>query len=115
MLTEKTVKAFALGQIPMILGPRGQVEKTRQQGFDLFDDLIDHGYDNEPDPLLRIEQFISSLEKFINCVPANTLQGLKESLMPRFMFNQELAKKMTNCNIDVEITKFLDSLQLENL
>jgi hypothetical protein len=115
MLTEKTVKAFVLGQIPMILGPRGQVEKTRQQGFDLFDELIDHGYDNEPDPLLRIEQFVSSLEKFINRVPSNTLQDLKESLMPRFMFNRELAKKMSDCDISVEITKFLDSLQLENL
>jgi hypothetical protein len=65
--------------------------------------------------LLRIEQFVSSLEKFINRVPSNTLQDLKESLMPRFMFNRELAKKMSDCDISVEITKFLDSLQLENL
>jgi archaellum component FlaF (FlaF/FlaG flagellin family) len=115
MLTEKTVKAFALGQIPMILGPRGQVEKTRQQGFDLFDDLIDHGYDNEPDPFLRIEQFVNSLEKFIDRVPSNTLQGLKELLMLRFMSNQELAKKMSNYSIDVEVKKFLDSVLLENL
>jgi len=115
MLTEKTVKAFALGQIPMILGPRGQVEKTRQQGFDLFDDLIDHSYDNEPDPLIRIEQFVSSLEKFIDRTPSNTLQDLKELLMPRFMSNQELAQKMSNYSIDVEVKKFLNSMLLENL
>jgi hypothetical protein len=114
MLTEKTVKAFALGQIPIILGPFGQVEKTRQQGFDLFDDLIDHGYDNEPDPLLRIEQFVSSLEEFIGRVPANTLQNLKESLMPRFMYNLKLAKRLALSTNSDKIKKFLDSMLLEN-
>ena len=116
MLTEKTVKAFALGQIPLILGPRGQVEKTRQQGFDLFDDLIDHGYDNEPDPLLRIPQFVNSLEQFINRTPSASLQSVKESLMPRFMFNLELAKKIADCGSEhVKLKNFLDSVLLGNL
>ena len=116
MLTEKTVKAFALGQIPLILGPRGQVEKTRQQGFDLFDDLIDYSYDNEPDPLLRIQQFANSLEQFINRTPLASLQCLKESLMPRFMFNLELAKKLAEYGSEhVALKKFLDNVLLENL
>jgi hypothetical protein len=115
MLTEKTVKAFAIGQIPMILGPYGQIEKTRQQGFDLFDDLIDHGYDKEPDPQLRIAKFVNSLEQFVNSTPQDSLQSLKESLMPRFIYNLELAKKLAYSTESDKLEKFLDSILLENL
>jgi hypothetical protein len=110
MLTEKTVKAFALGQIPFILGPLGQVEKTRQQGFDLFDDLVDHSYDTEADPLVRIEKLVNSLDQFINNTPQFTLQHLKESLMPRFISNSTLAKKLAYGSEWPKIQEFLDSL-----
>jgi hypothetical protein len=115
MMTEKTVKAFALGQIPLILGPSGQVEKTRQLGFDLFDDLIDQSYDNEKDPLIRIEKYVTSLEQFVNTHPTSTLQSLKDSLMPRFKFNVELLTKLSHSGqVHPEITKFLDRILIKN-
>jgi hypothetical protein len=94
LLTEKTVKAFAIGQIPLILGPLGQVKMTRDLGFDLFDDIVDHSYDLVVDPYDRIEQFTNSLKNFINQYPKDSLQQLKNILMPRFIKNLELAKQM---------------------
>jgi hypothetical protein len=115
MMTEKTVKAFALGQIPLILGPSGQVEKTRQLGFDLFDDLIDQSYDDEKDPLIRIEKYVTSLEQFVNAHPTSTLQSLKESLIPRFRRNVELLTKLSHSgHVYSEITKFLDHALVKN-
>ena len=97
-LTEKTVKAFAIGQIPLILGPVGQVKMTRDLGFDLFDDIVDHSYDLIVDPYARIDQFTNSLKNFINQYPKDSLQELKNTLMPRFIKNLELAKAMHRSN-----------------
>jgi len=112
MLTEKTTKAFALGQIPLILGPKAQVEHTRDMGFDMFDDFVDHSYDNEQDPEVRITKFANSLKQFIIDVPANKLQTLKDTLLPRFLQNKHLAEKLTQDNTDVNnrITMLLDNL-----
>jgi hypothetical protein len=64
-ITEKTWKAFAAKQIPIIIGPRGIVNKLRNFGFDMFDDVIDHSYDTEPDST-RLFSAINSLNRVIN-------------------------------------------------
>ena len=115
MITEKTVKAFALGQIPIILGPPGQVEKTRQLGFDLFDDLINHRYDKPYDYNLRIKYFVDSLERFVNRTSQSDLQNIKQALMPRFINNLELAKKLSMHDVTTELVSFLDNLSFEKL
>jgi len=45
-ITEKTFKAFALMQFPIWMAVPGLVAQIRNLGFDLFDDIIDHSYDN---------------------------------------------------------------------
>lgn len=113
MLTEKTTKAFALGQIPMILGSRLQLTKTRELGFDMFDDVIDHSYDLEHDHVNRIDQFTESLNQFIKSVSTDQLQDLKDKLMPRFKKNIQLAKELANQTKDLEIHTVLDQFYHE--
>lgn len=48
-ITEKTIKAFALGQIPIFVALPGYVDKLRDLGFDVFDDVVNHSYDLEKD------------------------------------------------------------------
>jgi hypothetical protein len=48
-ITEKTIKAFALGQIPIFVALPGYVDKLRNLGFDVFDDIVNHSYDLEKD------------------------------------------------------------------
>lgn len=109
-VTEKTAKAFAVGQIPIILGPLNQVAITRNLGFDLFDDIIDHSYDQEVDPILRIEKFANSVEEFINKYPQDQLQSLKDQLMPRFRKNLDLARHQHQSSKDRELTNLLEML-----
>jgi hypothetical protein len=110
MMTEKTVKAFALKQIPMILGPAGQVAHTQNLGFDMFNDIIDHSYDFETDPLSRINKFVNSLQNFITLNPTETLQEIKNKLMPRFEHNFNVAKNLALTNPKDLINPVLDQL-----
>ena len=63
-ITEKTWKVFTAKQIPVIIGPKGILDKLRNFGFDMFDDLIDNSYDNEPDST-RLFSAINSMNQVI--------------------------------------------------
>lgn len=63
-ITEKTWKAFTANQIPIIIGPKGIVKYLRELGFDMFDDIIDNSYDDEPDST-RLFSSVKSLKKVI--------------------------------------------------
>jgi hypothetical protein len=62
-LTEKTWKPIATGQLFVLLSNPGSIEHLRSVGIDCFDDIIDHGYDLEPDPRKRIYQVWQSMDK----------------------------------------------------
>jgi hypothetical protein len=48
IITEKSIFAWLAYQVPIIIGYPGIVEHARQLGFDMFDDVIDHSYDQYP-------------------------------------------------------------------
>ena len=55
--TEKSVLSFTTYRVPIILAEAGRVEQLRQQGFDMFDDLVNHNYDlYKKDETKRITQ-----------------------------------------------------------
>jgi hypothetical protein len=83
-MTEKSYKCFALFQIPVWLAPYQAVACYRYLGFDVFDDIVDHGYDLEPDPIKRIDMVADQIE---NIVQLNQLTELKTKLIPRFEKN----------------------------
>lgn len=53
LLTEKTFKAFGMLQVPIWWAVPGTVKLARSLGFDVFDNIIDHGYDDVQDESLR--------------------------------------------------------------
>jgi hypothetical protein len=61
-ITEKTWKPVASGQLFLIFGNPGIVSHLRDQGVDVFDDIIDHGYDYTADWQLRLHQIHQQLE-----------------------------------------------------
>ena len=83
-MTEKSYKCFALFQIPIWLAPYRAVACYRNLGFDVFDDIVDHGYDLEVDPTKRISLVADQIE---NIVKLNQLPDLKTTLIPRFEKN----------------------------
>lgn len=65
-VSEKTFKPLISGQLGIWLAAAGTVGFLRRLGFDMFDDLIDHSYDLEPDWHRRIDMIHVALDKVID-------------------------------------------------
>lgn len=53
VFTEKTVYAWAAGTIPIWPGGYRNAEQMQRMGFDVFEDLVDHGYQYEDTMFMR--------------------------------------------------------------
>lgn len=53
-ITEKNFQSIYGMNIPIYIASQGTVDYMRQNGFDMFDDVIDHRYDNISNPVERI-------------------------------------------------------------
>jgi len=94
-VTEKSYKAFANLQIPIWIALPGTVSYFRQQGFDVFDDVIDHIYDNQTDHVLRYIGAVNELEKFIKEKPVinNLEQRLRHN--KKLLFDSKIDRHIT--------------------
>jgi hypothetical protein len=53
IVTEKTLMALYAGTIPIWVGGWRIADYMASMGFDVFNDIVDHSYQSEPDPELR--------------------------------------------------------------
>jgi hypothetical protein len=94
-ITEKSFKPFIHLQFPMILASRHHIKHMREYyGYDFFDDVINHDYDNVKSDRDRIFRFIEELKR---------IQENKEFFIEfyknnkeRFLKNQEMVYSFTN-------------------
>jgi hypothetical protein len=64
-ISEKTWKPIFSGQLFLILGSVGTVEYLRAIGVDVFDDIIDHAYDQEPNLETKIDMLMESITNLL--------------------------------------------------
>lgn len=83
-ISEKTFSCFSLLQIPIIVGLPGSVKWLREHNFDMFDDIVDHSYDNELDPEIRYLKAVDQLDKLRYVDP----QAIFNSNISRFEYNK---------------------------
>lgn len=110
-VTEKSIKPFAYGQVPIFVSFYQNVSYLREFGFDLFDDIIDHSYDDEPDPLTRIKMCVDQLEKICQWT-LDDCRKFKLDNMHRFVNNQKILQfwEKNNYKISVyNLQKVLDN------
>jgi hypothetical protein len=77
ILSEKTYKTFLAGQIPILCAAKGAVAHLRQQGFDMFDDIVDHSYDSIDDWQERIDKMHQSLDCIVYLNHTDILEKTK--------------------------------------
>lgn len=65
ILTEKTAHAFYGCNFPIILSGRGAIAHLREIGLDVFDDVVDHGYDLIENPFDRIVTAIDANRRLL--------------------------------------------------
>lgn len=89
-LSEKTFKAFAWHQIPIWHASVGHVRATRDAGFDVFDDIFDHSYDDILIYKDRKESVLKELVKFFENYPTvKDIRKLRKTLFPRLVRNNQ--------------------------
>ena len=59
IVTEKTLMAIYGGTVPLWFGGWRIPDYMRSLGFDVFDDIIDHSYQNLPDPEQRCREAVN--------------------------------------------------------
>jgi len=64
-ITEKTAHSFYGCNFPIILSGCGTVAHLRELGLDMFDDIVDHGYDIIANPFDRIVTAIDSNRRLL--------------------------------------------------
>lgn len=107
-VTEKTFKAFGMLQLPIWWAVPGVVDCVRTMGFDVFDDIIDHSYDQEHNEDQRFEMLIKQIKQ----LESNNLAQLRTELMPRLTANWETLDHL--CNADFErFQRILKDLNLD--
>jgi hypothetical protein len=96
IITEKTIMAIYGGTIPVWVGGWRIADYLRNQGFDVFDDIVDHSYQDMTDPWDRcyyaIERNLHLLQDF------KTVQGLVLNNKHRLQANLDLLKTNTFVN-----------------
>lgn len=103
--TEKTDKCFYMEQIPLFLAKAGYVSEIRKHGFDLFEDIVDHSYDNITDPIKRIETLANECRR-LNTIGLSTFLSLP-NLTKRLANNKLLPLKIR--------TKYLNDFKFKFL
>ncbi len=109
-ITEKSFKVFAWHQFPIWYAVSGLVGKIRDMDFDLFDDLIDHSYDNLIDPFARMDRVVAEAYRFSNL---DTV-ALRQTHWQRLESNARLVEQITKTAYTVQKTK-TEKLQNELL
>lgn len=101
-ITEKSFKPFAYYQFPLFLASHHHVKYLRENyNFDLFDDIIDHSYDNVVDNSDRLFKFVEEVKR----IQDNKDFFIKfyEENKDRFLENY---KKYTNLNNQHDVDFF---------
>ena len=66
-ITEKSYRPFYFMMFPIFVSTYHHVKQLRDiYNFDLFDDIIDHSYDNEPDKFKRFRMVIDEIHRINN-------------------------------------------------
>lgn len=122
-ITEKCVKPFYNLQFPLMFGHRGLVSDLRKMDFDMFDDIIDHSYDDIPvkdgiayihkNTIYKCKKIVDEISKLKN----TDIHRLYLKNKERFIYNQENLYKKTILENDIfqKMAEFIFGDDLEIL
>jgi hypothetical protein len=105
-ITEKSMKPFYFYQFPLFLSSYQHVKFLKERfGFDMFDDILDHSYDNEPDERMRLIMFFNEIKRLNE--NKELLITFYKNNKERFIYNKEIVVKINNSKRDYDYFKNL--------
>jgi len=88
ILTEKYLHSVYACNFPILIASCGSVKYLRELGFDMFDDIVNHSYDNIESPCLRME---TAIQQNIHLFDKNVINEW-HTVKDRFLNNVSFAK-----------------------
>lgn len=86
-ITEKTLRPIACGQAFILTAPAGSLEYLRGYGFKTFHSVLDESYDQEPDPVKRLQMIAMEMRRIARLSNAEKTR-LMEQCQPIIEHNQ---------------------------
>ena len=106
-ISEKSFRPFYYYQIPIILSTHGHIKTLKEKyGFDFYDDIINHSYDDEPDQKTRLIKLVAEIARINNN---------KEKIIEFFKNNKDRFESNKQKVIDVLKVADQDYLYFESL
>ena len=106
--TEKTMRVLQLPRPWYLFGNPGSISKLREWGFDVFDDWVDHSYDQEEVPHQRQRLILDQIHSTIHYT-----ESLLEEFEIRAQNNRNLLKEFQYQYFNHKEQNILDRLQNE--
>jgi hypothetical protein len=104
--SEKSFLPFNFLQLPIFVATKHHVKKMRElYGFDFFDDIINHSYDEEPDNGKRMKMIIDEIIRLDNI--RDEIIDFYRTNENRFMKNREINLLVMNNEKDTNYFKNL--------
>ena len=107
IISEKYVNTVYGKNLPILICFPGVVSRLRQLGFDMYDDVVDHGYDEIDDPLLRLVTALETNRRLL--MDALYARQCWQTCEPRMQHNIDLAQMLlyqTKNNLNQIISRF---------
>ena len=106
-ISEKSFRPFYYYQIPVILSTHGHIKTLKEKyGFDFYDDIVNHSYDDEPDQKTRLIKLVAEVAR---------LNNNKEKIVEFFKNNKERFESNKQKVIEVLNVVNQDYLYFESL
>ena len=100
-ITEKTLKPFYFYQFPIFLSSMNHIKYIKEMyGFDMFDDILDHSYDNEPDNKKRLFMVYDEIKRLSK--NKDKLIEFYRNNESRFEKNKQIVINISKLNKDLE-------------
>jgi hypothetical protein len=105
-ITEKSMKPFYFYQLPIFVSSYNHVKMLKDRfGFDLFDDVINHDYDNEPDDKKRFILVFNEIMRILK--NKNEIIEFYKNNEQRFINNRNIIVEIDNSKRDNDYFKSL--------
>lgn len=85
--SEKTATPLIMGKPFIVVGQMHFHEWLKNLGFQLYDELFDYSFDNEPDYRKRYDMIMLNFKKIQN-IPLSELNSLRKKLAEKIKFNK---------------------------
>ena len=99
-LTEKSIKGFFWGKIPVVTGSRNLMAYLEQFGFDIFRDIIDYRYDIQKEQYMRMDMYLEQVKKLAT-IDISSIHNLAR----RLEYNKNLI-----CNLVIRSQEVLEQI-----